>query len=779
LEGHVPHAAGILLTHGDRALFLRRSDKAKDHAGEWCCPGGSIEAGETPEQAARREMQEETGYSSGDLTQIDEGDGFVTFRGNVDAETDPTLNDEHTEFQWAPLSDPPKPLHPGVAATLKKLLGANAMDFREYDQNNWFQVLDNPLSKVGVYQYSEASITKGGDRNKMVGVYRPAEELGSEECVNSFRLMPWTDDHPSDLFGDKSQGYASTEEKGVRGVIGEQVYFKGDTLYGNLKVFSEDLARKIASGKRELSCGYHCEFVPQEGVFEGTPYQYVQRNMRGNHISSVKEGRMGSGVRVLDSAERFTFALDLKELSMDDDGFRLGMDDWSESDHPRKDNGEFGNGSGGGKADPHTAAGGAKTRMYTAGGPDDPAKNGESGVHVTREYTFAGQPDEPGSKPSGKLDPAKIKAAQAGAEKVVAMMNGGVGKPDTAPPESPSKASSGSGEGKKAHPFVATFTKEYGTGDKAKAYLEKAPKEKIQTALRLIDKSGSDDPDSQKLKKILERELDNRGGRGDAKDSKENATKVAGTIAAEKGMTGHNSIGESTQVKTMADKDDEKMKQEAADRKAARDSKRSARDSMRAKDSMTSEEEAAEDAKECAEDAEEEKDDDKDESKEAKDRGRARDRRAGARDARKSARDKAKDDDEDDKDGKGMDAAEVLTLVRKEIAAGGKALDANEVVKLAIAQVGPAIRKEESAKASLYGRVSPMIGAFDHAEMTHVEMATYSLDKLGAPKATDPVSALDFYLAGRSQVVVEARPRLAMDSASGTSGNAALDAYLN
>ena len=117
--------AGVLLTHGDRALFLKRSPKARDHQGEWCCPGGSMENGETAEQAARRETIEETGVSgllSGDLNRIDEGSGFVTFRANVDEELEPLLNDEHDEFQWAPMSDPPQPLHPGVAATLRKLL---------------------------------------------------------------------------------------------------------------------------------------------------------------------------------------------------------------------------------------------------------------------------------------------------------------------------------------------------------------------------------------------------------------------------------------------------------------------------------------------------------------------------------------------------------------------------------------------------------------------------------------------------------------------------------
>lgn len=217
----------------------------------------------------------------------------------------------------------------------------------------------------------------------------------------------------------------------------------------------------------------------------------------------------------------------------------------------------------------------------------------------------------------------------------------------------------------------------------------------------------------------------------------------------------------------MTTKSEQEIK-DAADRKAARDSARSARDSMRAKDSMSSEEEEGMDAKECSEDAAEEAEDAKDESKEARDRALDRSRRAGARDARKSARDKSAKDSSKEK---GMDAAAVSALVDGKLAAMDAKVTAIKVptAEEIVAQVRPAIRKEEAAKASLYGRISPIIGAFDHAEMTHVEMATYSLDKLGAPKgAADPVSALDFYLAGRTQVATPAAHALDAAPAEGS-----------
>jgi hypothetical protein len=148
----------------------------------------------------------------------------------------------------------------------------------------------------------------------MINVFMPPEELGSAETIKSFQLLPWTDDHPGTLLGAKADGLVPAEEKGVHGVIGQDVYFKDGTLFGNLKVFSEDLAREIASGKRELSCGYRCDFIPQEGVFNGKRYQYVQRNVRGNHTASVMQGRRGPGIRVMDAAERYlTFSLDMRE----------------------------------------------------------------------------------------------------------------------------------------------------------------------------------------------------------------------------------------------------------------------------------------------------------------------------------------------------------------------------------------------------------------------------------------------------------------------------------
>jgi mutator protein MutT len=64
-------------------LLTRRPQHMSRHAGQWALPGGRIDAGETPEQAALRELHEEVGLAPGADALLGRLDDYATRSGFV------------------------------------------------------------------------------------------------------------------------------------------------------------------------------------------------------------------------------------------------------------------------------------------------------------------------------------------------------------------------------------------------------------------------------------------------------------------------------------------------------------------------------------------------------------------------------------------------------------------------------------------------------------------------------------------------------------------------
>ena len=185
------------------------------------------------------------------------------------------------------------------------------MSARLADVNGYITIKDNPISKVGVFEYSGAQIgVTGENASRVFKVYRPESELSDPECIESFKLLPFVDEHA--MLGPEQEGLTPPERKGVGGMIGETVYFDAPYLRANLRILSESLKNSIASGKIELSPGYRCVYEMTSGVYNGQHYDAIQRRIRGNHLALVSDGRTGPDVSVLD--HNLVFTVDSNQL---------------------------------------------------------------------------------------------------------------------------------------------------------------------------------------------------------------------------------------------------------------------------------------------------------------------------------------------------------------------------------------------------------------------------------------------------------------------------------
>ncbi|NYG56701.1 (deoxy)nucleoside triphosphate pyrophosphohydrolase [Nocardioides perillae] len=108
---------GGAVVRDGRVLAARRTWPA-EHAGRWELPGGKVEAGETPDDALVRELQEELGVATTVVRWLDGAQqvagGRHTLRAALVALADPTAEPtpvDHDELRWL-TADQLDPAHP-------------------------------------------------------------------------------------------------------------------------------------------------------------------------------------------------------------------------------------------------------------------------------------------------------------------------------------------------------------------------------------------------------------------------------------------------------------------------------------------------------------------------------------------------------------------------------------------------------------------------------------------------------------------------------------------
>lgn len=144
------------------------------------------------------------------------------------------------------------------------------------------------VARTGVQWYQGKEISHKLPVNQRFKVYRLAEDVGAEETLKSIEGKSVTDGHPTN-FVDPSNHHIY--EKGH----GQNVRFDGMHQTLDLMIKDKHMIKQVMDGKREISLGYYCGYVPYKDGFK-------QINIRVNHIAIVPNGRAGSQVRIVDSA---------------------------------------------------------------------------------------------------------------------------------------------------------------------------------------------------------------------------------------------------------------------------------------------------------------------------------------------------------------------------------------------------------------------------------------------------------------------------------------------
>ncbi len=147
-------------------------------------------------------------------------------------------------------------------------------------------------TRAGVFTY------KTGE-GKIIREFRPPDEVFKEDSLSTLVGAPVTLRHPPEMITPEN---VSLYQKGY---ALESINRDGDKVSGTIIISHADAIGAVESdGMREVSCGYTADLVEEPGVYQGQAYDFIQRNIKYNHIAIVDKGRAGPDVRIrLDSED--------------------------------------------------------------------------------------------------------------------------------------------------------------------------------------------------------------------------------------------------------------------------------------------------------------------------------------------------------------------------------------------------------------------------------------------------------------------------------------------
>ena len=168
---------------------------------------------------------------------------------------------------------------------------------RSFDKDGRLHIEVTPISKANICPYYGREIPNskalGLRPDKVYYLLRDPKELA--KAATTFNNIPLLNEHIPVTAADP-------QKMAVVGSTGTDAEFDGTYLKNSLVVWDADSIAGIETDeKKELSSAYRYVADMTPGVHEGQPYDGVMRDIVGNHVALVIEGRAGSDVVVGDS----------------------------------------------------------------------------------------------------------------------------------------------------------------------------------------------------------------------------------------------------------------------------------------------------------------------------------------------------------------------------------------------------------------------------------------------------------------------------------------------
>lgn len=156
------------------------------------------------------------------------------------------------------------------------------------------------VARTGLQKYTAGELQLTDRKpTEIVNVYRPPEEVFSDESLKSYEDVDVTDGHPDSMvdarsFKDVAVGHTT-----------DAAYADGDYVVADMIIKDQNAIDAVQKGKASLSAGYEAEYHHEPGTTQdGESYEFVQRNIRINHVALVDQARAGREARLYDHSQQ-------------------------------------------------------------------------------------------------------------------------------------------------------------------------------------------------------------------------------------------------------------------------------------------------------------------------------------------------------------------------------------------------------------------------------------------------------------------------------------------